>query len=285
MMIAIARGIIIAGLILLYVFIFSAQEQKAKDHENSLESALPVNFHRIAAGYLKQLAAEMLFIKTSVFLGGVRPGTPPASYADALGNNFAIMTQLYPRFIDPYYFCHGFLPSISPEAAAKANTIFETGIAAYPADLVLRFFHGTNFFLSMNEPLKGAEAFTEAAKLPKAPPLFAHLAALLSAKGGDIAAGLISLQTMLATEKDEVVRTRYQQEIVIFEQALNVQTALNAYTSKHGNAPKTLEQLVPEFLSQLPEIKDSFILFYDPPTLRLQRPDKKEKSETGIPWK
>ena len=90
---------------------------------------------------------------------------------------------------------------------------------------------------------------------------------------------------MLAAEKDEVVRTRYQQEIVIFEQAINVRTALNAYTSRYGNAPKTLQQLVPEFLPQLPEIKDSFILVYDPPTLRLQRPDRKKKTETGIPWK
>lgn len=282
-MMAITRGLLLTGLILCYGLIFSVQEQKAQDRDVSLEIALPVNLHKIAAGYLKQLAAEMLFIKTSVFLGGLRPGTPPTSYADALGNNFEVMTQLYPRFIDPYYFCQAFLPPISPEAAAKAGTIFETGIAAHPDDLVLRFFYGTNFFLSMNEPLKGAQAFTEAAKLPKAPPLFAHLAALLSAKGGDITAGLISLQTMLAAEKDEVVRTRYQQEIVIFEQALNVQTALNAYASKQGNAPNTLQQLVPEFLPQLPEIKDSFILVYDPPTLLLQRPDRKKKAETDIP--
>jgi len=282
-MITISRTILLAGLILLYGVIFTVQEQTAQDHEISLEIALPVNFHKITAGYIKQLAAEMLFIKTSVFLGGIKPGTPPASYADALGNNFEVMTKLYPRFIDPYYFCQGFLTPISPEAAAKANTIFETGMAAYPEDLVLRFFHGTNFFLSMNEPLKGAEAFAEVAKLPKAPPMFAHLAALLSAKGGDITAGLISLKTMLAAEKDEIVRTRYQHEIAIFEQALNVQTALNTYISKYGAAPKTLEQLVPVFLPQLPEINDYFVLVYDPPTLHLQRPDKKKKSDTGIP--
>lgn len=285
MMMAITRGLCLMGLILFYGFIFSTQEQKAQDRDVSLEIALPVNFHKIAAGYLKQLAAEMLFIKTSVFIGGLRPGTPLDGYADALENNFAVMTELYPRFIDPYYFCQAFLPPVSLEAAAKAGTILETGIAAHPDDLVLRFFHGTNFFLSMNEPLKGAAAFTEAAKLPKAPPLFAHLAALLSAEGGDITAGLISLQTMLAAEKDDVVRTRYQQEIVIFEQALNVQSALNAYTGKHGTAPMTLQQLVPEFLPQLPEIKDSFILVYDPPTLRLQRPDRKKKAETGSPGK
>jgi hypothetical protein len=135
----------------------------------------------------------------------------------------------------------------------------------------------------MNEPLKGAKAFDEAAKIPGAPPMFAHLAALLSAKGGDIAAGLISLKTMLAAEKDEAVRARYQEEIVIFEQAMEVQKALNLYTEKYGVSPNTLEQLVPDFLPHVPQIKDSFVLVYDPPTLRLQRPDRTQKA--GSPAK
>jgi hypothetical protein len=270
-----ARRFILAGLILLYGFIFAAQYQKAQDHTPSLDIALPVNFHKVAAGYLKQLAAEMLFIRTSVFLGGLRPGTPTASYADALGNNFEVMTQLYPRFTDPYYFCQGFLTPISPEAAARANTIFETGIAAHPDNLFFRMFHGTNFFLSMNEPLKGAQAFAEAAKLPDAPPLFGHLAALLSAKGGDIVAGLISLKILREAEEDEMVRQRYEEEIAIFEQGLEVQKGLNAYTGKYGAAPESLEQLVPEFLPQLPEIKDAFVLVYNPPNLHLQRPGQK----------
>jgi hypothetical protein len=278
-----ARNLFLMGLVVLYGGIFVLQEQKAQTREISLEFALPVTFHTIAAGYLKQLAAEMLFIKTSVFLGGIKPGTPPTSYGDALANNFAVMTQLYPRFIDPYYFCQAFLPPISSEAAGKASAIFETGIVANPNDFMLRFFYGTNFFLAMNEPSKGAKALAEAAKIPGAPPLFAHLAALLSAKGGDIAAGLISLNTMLAAEKDEAIRTRYQQEIAIFEQAMNVQKALNAFADKYGVSPKSLEQLVPEFLAQLPQIKDSFTLVYDPPTLRLQRPDKTKKS--GSPAK
>lgn len=280
----IVRWVVLAGLILFYGVIFAAQYQKAQGYTLALDIALPANFHKITAGYIKQLAAEMLFIRTSVFLGGVRAGTPPISYADALGNNFEVMTQIYPRFTDPYYFCQGFLTPISPESAARANIIFETGIAAHPDNFFFRMFHGTNFFLSMNEPLKGAQAFAEAAKLPDAPPLFGHLAALLSAQGGDIVAGLISLKTMLAAEKDEKVRKRYEEEIVIFEQALQAQNGINAYAGKYGAAPKTLELLVPEFLSHLPEIKDSFILVYDPPTLRLQRPERKKKSETGIPW-
>jgi hypothetical protein len=89
----------------------------------------------------------------------------------------------------------------------------------------------------------------------------------------------------LAAEKDEVVRKRYEEEIVIFEQALEVQKALNAYSGKYGTPPKELEQLTPEFLPQLPEIKDSFVLTYNPPNLHLKRPDRTKKSEAGIPWK
>lgn len=278
-------SLFLAGLILAYGILFSHLDTKAQGRFTPLEFAPPPAFYRVAAGYLKQLAAEMLFIRVSVFLGGVPPGTDNTSYEDALANNFEVMTTLYPRFMDPYYFTQAFLPSISQESATRAATIFETGIAAYPEDLILRFFHGTNFFLSMNEPLKGAQAFAEAAKLPKAPPMFNHLAALLSAQSGDITAGLISLKTMLAAEKDNVVRTRYEEEITIFEQALEVQKGLNAYINKYGAAPKTLEYLVPEFITSIPDIKDSFILLYNPPNLHLQRPDRKKKSEPGIPWK
>lgn len=275
MMTAILRAVFLSVLILIYGFIFSAHEQKMSKRILSLEYAKPVNYYRITAGYLKQLAAEMLFVRTSVFLGGVlSKKKPPANYEETLGNNFEVMTQLYPRFIAPYFYVQAFLPHISLQAAAKSNRILETGISAYPNDLFLRFMYAVNYFLSMNEPLKAAQAFTEAAKLPKAPPLFGHLAVLLSARGGDIAAGLISLKTMLAAEKDELVRSRYKEEIVIFEQAMKVQKGLKAYTNKYGSAPKDLEKLVPEFLPQLPKIKDSFTLIYDPPNVHLQRPDR-----------
>lgn len=279
-MFTITRTMFLAGLILLYGVLFSVQEQRTQERETTLSLALPVNFYRITAGYGKQLAAEMLFIRTIVFLGGVRPGTPPTIYETPLANNFEVMTGLYPRFIDPYYFCNGFLPPISNESAARAASIFETGIAAYPEDLILRFFYGANFFLTMNEPLKAGQAFSEAAKLPDAPPLFGHLAALLSAQGGDIIAGLISLKTLRDAEKDVTVRNRYEKEIAIFDQAMKVQQAIKAYIARYGSAPDSLEQLVPDFLHTIPEIKDPFVLTYTPPNLHLKRRDNKGKEKT-----
>ena len=271
-MMKILHTIFLTGLIVLYGFIFTYQEQKAQSRNISLEYSLPVGFHTIAAGYVKQLAAEILFIRTIVFIGGLKTDTPSTKYENALANNLKVMTSLYPRFIDPYFACEAFLPSISPEQAKNANSILETGINAYPDNFIFRFFYGTNFFLWMNEPLKSAKAFEEASKIPNAPLIFEHLAAVLSAQGGQITAGLITLKTMLASEMDEGIRSRYQKEIAIFEQAVQVNDALFAYQKKYNAPPDDLNQLVPEFIPAIPEIKDTFILVYNKPLLRLVRP-------------
>ena len=158
------------------------------------------------------------------------------------------MTQLYPRFIDPYYFCQGFLPHISPEAAPRPTLFLKPELQPIPNDLILRFFHGTNFFLSMNEPLKGAKAFAEAAKLPEprlclailprySPPRWRYC------RWTDLARKPCWLQ-----KKMKRFAPATKKKSVIFEQALEVQKGLNNYISKHGVAPKTLEQLVPDFI-------------------------------------
>ncbi len=266
------RMALLAGLILIYGCLFNIHEKNWQGQTDVLKPAMSAAYYQISAGYLSQLAAEALFIRTSVFLGGLRPGIAPASYVDSLGHNFEVISELYPRFIDTYFFCQGFLPHISPESATKASTIFSNGIAAYPQDSILHFFYASNFFLALDEPLKAAQAYTEAAKLPGAPEMFSHLAALLSARGGDIAAGLISLRAMLAVEKDEAVRSRLQQEIAIFEQAVAVNEALGKYIALHNTAPASLAELVPQFIKNIPVIEDSFVLIYHPPNLHLKRP-------------
>ncbi|MBM9603177.1 hypothetical protein [Desulfopila inferna] len=269
------RTSILLVALVLYGICFALQEKYAGEQEVVLKPSLPANYYRIVAGYTRQLTAEMLFIRTGVFLGGVKPGTPHENYERALANNLEVTTELYPRFLDPYFYTNSFLPIISEESASRAACIFENGIAANPENLILRFFYGTNFFLAMDEPLKAARAFSDASELSDAPPMFSRIAAILSAQGGEIAAGLMSLKTMHAAEENEMVRARYEEEIAIFEQALEVQQALKAYMTRYGSAPETLDQLVPMFIDGIPEIKDSLVMEYSPPDLHLKRPTKK----------
>ena len=266
------RGLFILLLVLFYGYLFTVQERQGQFRKMTLENPMPVSFYTITSGYFHQLAAEMLFIKTAIFLGGVKHEELQKTYADILGNNFEAMSSLYPQFIDPYYFTQAYLPPLSQEAARKANEILDTGIKTFPRDFIFKFFKATNFILYLNEPLKSAQSFAETAAIPGAPPLFGHLAAVFSAQGGNITAGLISLKALLVSEKDESVRSNYKKEIAIFEQAIQVNDALIAYQKKYNAPPDELKQLAPEFIPEIPDIKDGFILVYDKPALRLLRP-------------
>ena len=133
------RSSFIILLVLLYGYVFTLQERHAQFNDISLENPMPVSFYTVASGYGRQLAAEMLFIKTAVFLGGVKHDTLQKKYTNALGNNFEAMTSLYPRFTDPYYFSEAYLPSLSRDAAEKNNAILDTGIAAFPREFTSDF--------------------------------------------------------------------------------------------------------------------------------------------------
>ncbi len=257
--------------VLLYIGMFLPLDKSYQNRAEQLTHAPPVEFQRVVSGYLRQLVAELLFVKSSVFLGGVRPGVPVATYVKPLTSNFEVMTSLYPEFLDPYYYSQSYLTSISPESARSANRILEVGITIYPEDHILRFFHAFNYFRYLDEPLKAAKAFQDASNLPGAPPMFGHLAALFSAKGGNISAGLITLKAMLAVEKNKIVIARYRHEIQIFEKALKVNDAISLYVNKYQIPPDQLNDLVPEFLEQLPAIEYGFELIYEPPSLRLER--------------
>jgi len=265
------KRFILGTFIIIYFIVFSFVNTSFQSKNISLQMGLPATFQQVFAGYLSQVTSEILFIKTIVFLGGLRPGTPENTYSAALSNNFEIMTSLYPEFIDPYYFCQSFLAPISKDSAQSANHILRKGIETYPNDFMLRFFYAFNFYRFLNNPIKSAEAFLEASKIPDAPPLFGYLAAIFSTEKGNIQAGLISLKTMLAIEQDKNVKARYQKEIDTFERILLIENAISLFTRKYSSPPGKLEDLVPEFLKQLPKISNNFKLIYEPPVLRLER--------------
>jgi hypothetical protein len=87
----------------------------------------------------------------------------------------------------------------------------------------------------------------------------------------------MTLKAMLATEEDTSLRERYQRSIGVFENAIRVHEAVEAFFTKNGKYPVVLEELTPQFIEQLPELEDGFTLSWEAPNLRLLRPMKKEK--------
>ena len=259
-------------LAVLYAGIFLWQERLFAEREQVLSFVPAERFLRACSGYWRQLTAETIFVKTAVFLGGLRPGSDKEAYAPPLANNYRQITLLYPEFRDPYYFTQGYLPYINQEAAKAANEILATGLASYPDSYELRLFMGFNYLNNLNEPLKAAEVFHEASLRPQAPPIFAYLAALFSADGGDLQAALTTLLMLNEAENDATVKDRYTHEIALLGKALGLFQAAKRYQAEHGNFPDIPERLVPDYVMDIPNFMPYFQLVWQPPQVRLQRP-------------
>lgn len=267
------RFLVIFFLLACYLPLFLHQENLYQTTRYSLAPVLPAKLQAITFGYLKQLAAEIAFIRSAVFLGGVPAGTDPESYAGVLGHNYTEITSLYPEFIDPYYYCQSYLSYVGPEYAKVTTEVLQTGIDAMPEDIYLRFFQGFDYFHYLDDPLQAARVFKDAAEVPGAPPWYLRMSALLSVEGGNLTAGLLGMKAIRSTETDPGVQAYYDQEIESYERAIDVQNSIQAFRMRYNRNPDNLDELVPEFLEQLPEIQN-YILIYDPPLLRLERPLK-----------
>lgn len=268
--------LILLPVIGLYILLFQAQEGAFFNLRHQLRPVPSSAFLQAASGYLRQLTAEMIFVQSSVFLGGQHFNVNPESYAPVLAHNYVQITTLYPRFNDPYYYAQSFLPEVSPEMAEEANRILTNGRKAYPENIIYPFFQAFNHFSYQNEPLKAAAIFREASLLPDAPSMFMHLAVILSAEGGELEAGLLSLQALQRGSSDPVVRQRYSEEIAMFNQAIAVQQAASTFALRNQRYPATLDELVPDYIPALPNFGTAFHLTWKPPNVGMKRPSPQE---------
>lgn len=270
--------VFLAGMVLYSTF-FVLHERQWAGRVERLAMAQPVPYYRALAGYVQELVAEMIFVRTNVFIGratmqkdSLLPDGP------AIAQNFEVASTLYPRFLAPYYPAQAFLPDLSPDLARRTNAILENGIAAYPEDLSLRFSHAANYFLWMNDTARASEAFAQAAAIPGAPPLYGRLAEMFASPEGELKAGMVSLLVMRNAEKDPVVRAKYGQQLLMYERAIEVQNAVAAYIREHGVAPPTLEHLLPLYLPVVPIFDKNYTLIYEPPHVFLRRQEVNQPS-------
>ena len=255
-----------------YALVFLLQERLFQGTAVQLAPVPTAQFLRATSGYLKQLVAETLFVQSAVFLGGLPAGTDAKTYAPVLAHNYRQVTALYPEFQDPYYYAQAYLAEVGPEFARAANDILATGRGGDPDNLIYPFFQGYNYFRHLDEPIQAAGVFREASRLPEAPPMFAHLAVILSAEGGMLEASIFSLMALVNSTDDKAVRQRYQEELDMFKAAFSVQKAANAFQVERLRSPATLDELVPDYLPALPDFGRAFELTWKPPVVGLKRP-------------
>jgi len=256
---------------IVYSSLFFAQEAQKSSQAPNILPAIPTKILDIVGHtYLKQLIAELLYVKVAVYYGGLEQ-EPSFANLEIMGDHFIAMSQLHPNMIDIYYRSESALAHRGENFVQVANHILETGRASLPHEVALPFFEGFNYLNYLGQPRKAAEILKVASEIPNAPRWIGHLASILMAGEGNIRSGLALLQGMHASVQSKDEKERYQKDIQAFKKALLVQQALNHYKRQHGNSAERLNQLVPTYIKALPSFKQNYYLKYEPPSLSLLR--------------
>lgn len=258
------------SLIVGYYCLALTQEQFLQKKQASLSPPLPAQLQKMTLGYLQQISAIFLHIKTNIFLGSKNVPTEK-KYADSVALNFEVANELYPQFMDVYFLSQSSLPHIAPEYAKIVNSILDNGSDVYPSNIIYPFFKAFNTFQYIKDYSSAADLYMELGKRPSAPSWFIHFAAILKGKGGNLRAGLIGVKTMLAIETNDVVRSRYMKEIEVFEQAIGVYEATVLFERKYNYNVRDLQDLTPEFIQEIPAFDGGFYMKWIPPNIYLMR--------------
>lgn len=260
-------------LIAFYIGMFFLQESLTIKNKEQLSYIPPYRFLLAALGYIRQMGAEGIYVKTSVYLGGNHSSKTLLKNEKSLSDHFLAASKIHPKFKDTYFLCEGFLPSLSKESANRANEVLTNGREAQPDFFIYGIFSAFNCFYYLDEYGKAANILKDILKNNSdAPPWLGHLASILSVQGGDLYTGLNWLKMMHNGEKDEKARGHYEKEIRIFENAISVQQATVRYKNKYGVFPEKLDMIVPEFMGAIPDPGKDFVYNWSPPNLKLMRP-------------
>lgn len=160
-----------------------------------------------------------------------------------------ITTTLDPNLLVAYRFGAIFLSEPVPAGAGRADLAVELvkrGIAANPDEWHLAADLGFLYYWHLKDYAKASEAYLEASKNPKAPPLMQMMAARIAQKGGDLDTSMMIWAQYFKSSKDPQVRKMARDHIEGL-QAVKDERALDAlserYRDRFGLYPASTKQL------------------------------------------
>lgn len=277
------RSALFVSILCCFFTVFILQEKIAATQPPVVTVDLGLNIQKIIFGYFEHLGVIINFSKAKVFLGYPESKLQSEDeVADILAHNFAIMANLYPEFMDTYYLSQSTLAHVSPEHAAQANAILAQGISKHPENIYYPFFTAFNLFYYMQEYDAAAKIFLELANREGVPTIFGNLASLLMARSGDLRAAVITLNMLKSKTTDYDLLTRYNNDLQVYEAAIQVDVAVNMYRDNYGSFPDKLTDLIPEFMANIPTFpKTSMKIIWDDQRVKVIRPLKPSDVVSG----
>ncbi len=157
-----------------------------------------------------------------------------------------VITTLDPLYAYVYYVGGVVLTELAGRVDLS-NQLLEKGHAANPNEWNLPFLLGYNYYFVLNQPAKGADYISRAAKIPGGPGFLPGLATRMYAESGNPDVALQFLEAVWRENPDIAVREKLEvrvKEIIIERDLRRLEDAIQRYHQAHRKSPKTLSDLV-----------------------------------------
>ncbi len=199
------------------------------------------------------LGADILWLRTLQVLGKKKNSVEEHVW---LYHAMDVITTLDPLYAYVYYVGGVVLTELAGRVDLS-NQLLEKGHAANPNEWNLPFLLGYNHYFVLNEPAKGAEYISRAAKIPGAPGFLPGLATRMYAESGNPDVALQFLEAMWRENPDIAVREKLGvrvKEIMIERDLRRLEDSIQRYRQAERKYPKALSDLVSSgILPALPE--------------------------------
>ena len=208
---------------------------------------LEVSRHPVFAFGFRNFLGDLVWLQ-AVQVAGSRKMTP-ADY-DRLSLLLQTVGNFDPRFAVPYLL-GGIMLGDSPGHVKDALEILQRGWTTHPDDWRFPFYIGYTRYFSLGDPLEGARALEDAARIPGSPPYLPLLAARMYSEGRVPETALAFLTGMVRQETDparlEILQRRIR-EVIVERDIQALEIAVTAYRNRRGILPAALTDLVREGL-------------------------------------
>ncbi len=253
------RYIIFAGLIFLYIFISGSLPEKRKELPKTerVGYILPSEFLRLSSLEFKGVLSDLLFLKTSVFLGGkIGPKGELKLKKEEwewIYKMLDLITDLDPYFLDPYIFGEGVL-TWEAGMIKEMNKLLLKGMRYRNWDWNLPFSLGFNYFYFLKDKRRGAYYIMRASELPGSFPFLPQLAARLKYESGDTYGAIIFLKNMYSQISNQDLKTSLLVRIKALEAIYSLEKGVNEYKRRYHKIPKRIEELIERgIIKRIPE--------------------------------
>ena len=211
---------------------------------------------QISSLEFKGALADYFLFRTLTYVG-LRIGenkTPSAEEWDTVYQLLDRITDLDPRFWDPYLFAETMFAWQGGDRVGQANVLLEKAVSNRPEDYRPLYFIGFNHLYFGKDVIKAAPYLRKASELPKAPVYLQRLASRVSVYAGQTHLGIVFLETLLKDMQNPNTAELLKRRLEALKILLYLEEKVKEYKEKYSRMPKTLEALVTSgIIPALPE--------------------------------